>query len=54
MNKKTTFPPYEMLPTLVNRVAEKIVAMVDRLETLANVCELIEIVSAQVTLPGDN
>jgi len=26
---KGTFPPYEMLPTLVNRVAEKIVAMAD-------------------------
>jgi len=29
LNKKTSFPPYEMLPTLVNRVAEKIVAMAD-------------------------
>jgi DNA-binding MarR family transcriptional regulator len=29
LNKKSTFPPYAMLPTLVNRVAEKIVAMAD-------------------------
>jgi DNA-binding MarR family transcriptional regulator len=26
LNDKSNFPPYEMLPTLVNRVAEKIVA----------------------------
>ena len=29
MIKKTALPPYEMLPTLVNRVAEKIVAVAD-------------------------
>ena len=37
--KKTVFPPYEMLPTLVNRVAEKIVAIAnaDYLEVGLNV-----------------
>ena len=29
LNKKTALPPYEMLPSLVNRVAEKIVAVAD-------------------------
>lgn len=29
LNRKTALPSYEMLPTLVNRVAEKIVAIAD-------------------------
>lgn len=29
MNRKKTFPPYELLPTLVNRVAEQIIAIGD-------------------------